>query len=287
MAPRASWKGFLKVGEVSCAVGLYTAASTSERIAFHTLNRKTGNRLQRVFVDSETGKPVDRDDQVKGYEVGSGDYVMLDAGEVASAVPDSDKTLSITAFIGCDDIDDLYFDKPYYIAPVDEGAEEAFALIRDGMRAKKVAALAQTVLFRRVRTVLIRAHEGGLIGTTLNFDYEVRNPAEVFADLPDIRVEGEMLDLAEHIIKTKRGSFDPRDFDDRYEAALADLVRAKIEGRTIQPRKEPEPEVPVDLMAALRESAAMAKPARRTTKPRGGGAKPKAPSHPSTRKKAG
>ncbi|WP_207101705.1 Ku protein [Paracoccus shandongensis] len=285
MAPRASWKGFLKVGEVSCAVGLYTAASTSERIAFHTLNRKTGNRLQRVFVDSETGKPVERDDQVKGYEIGSGDYVMLDAGEVASAVPDSDKTLSITAFIGCDDIDDLYFDKPYYIAPVDEGAVEAFALIRDGMRAKKVAALAQTVLFRRVRTVLIRAHEDGLIGTTLNFDYEVRNPAEVFADLPDIQIEGEMLDLAEHIIKTKRGKFDPRDFDDRYEAALAELVKAKIEGRTIQPRKEPEPEVPVDLMAALRESAAMAKPARRTTKPRGG-AKPKAPTRPSARKKA-
>lgn len=286
MAPRASWKGFLKVGEVTCAVGLYTAASTSERIAFHTLNRKTGNRLQRVFVDSETGKPVERDDQVKGYEIGPGDYVVLDPDEVASAVPDSDKTLSITAFIGCDDIDDLYFDKPYYIAPVDEGAVEAFAVIREGLRAKKVAALAQTVLFRRVRTVLIRAHEDGLIGTTLNFDYEVRDPAEAFADLPDIRVEGEMLDLAQHIIKTKRGTFDPRDFDDRYESALADLVRAKIEGRKIQPRKEPEPEQPVDLMAALRESAAMAKPTRRTTKPRGEGTKRKAPSRASTRKKA-
>jgi len=287
MAPRASWKGFLKVGEVSCAVGLYTAASTSERIAFHTLNRKTGNRVHRVFADSETGKPVERDDQVKGYEIGTGEYVMLDPDEVASAVPDSDKTLSITAFIGCDDIDDLYFDKPYYIAPVDEGAVEAFALIRDGMRAKKVAALAQTVLFRRVRTVLIRAHEGGLIGTTLNFDYEVRNPAEVFADLPDIRIPDEMLELAEHIIKTKRGKFDPRDFDDRYEAALAELVKAKIEGRTIRPRKESEPEEVVDLMAALRESAAMAKPRRRTAKPRGGGAKPKAPASSSTRKKAG
>lgn len=287
MAPRASWKGFLKVGEVSCAVGLYTAASTSERIAFHTLNRKTGNRVHRVFADSETGKPVERDDQVKGYEIGTGEYVMLDPDEVASAVPDSDKTLSIAAFIGCDDIDDLYFDKPYYIAPVDEGAVEAFALIRDGMRAKKVAALAQTVLFRRVRTVLIRAHEGGLIGTTLNFDYEVRNPAEVFADLPDIRIPDEMLELAEHIIKTKRGKFDPRDFDDRYEAALAELVKAKIEGRTIRPRKESGPEEVVDLMAALRESAAMAKPRRRTAKPRGGGAKPKAPASSSTRKKAG
>ena len=285
MAPRASWKGFLKVGEVGCPVALYTAASTSERIAFHTLNRKTGHRVNRVFVDSETGEPVDRDDQVKGYEIGSGEYVVLDPDEVASAVPDSDKTLSVTAFIGCDDIDDLYFDKPYYIAPTDTGAAAAFALIREGIRGKKVAALAQTVLFRRVRTVLIRAHEEGLIGTTLNFDYEVRDAEEAFADLPDIEVKGEMLDLAQHIIKTKRGRFDPRDFDDRYEAALAELVRAKIEGRTIQPRKEPKPEMVVDLMEALRESAALAKPRRRSpAKPRsgsGGGARTKTPSRAS------
>lgn len=243
--------------------------------------------MQRVFVDSETGETVDRDDQVKGYEIGPGEHVVLDPAELASAVPDSDKTLSVTAFIGCNDIDDLYFDKPYYIAPVDEGAVEAFSLIREGMRSRKVAALAQTVLFRRCRTVLIRAHEDGLIGTTLNFDYEVRDPAEVFADLPDTHIEGEMLDLAEHIIKTKRGTFDPRDFDDRYESALADLVRAKIEGRRIQPRKDPEPAEAVDLMAALRESAALAKPVRRTAKPRGGPAKPKAPARGSTRKKAG
>ena len=290
MAARANWKGFLKVGEVSCPVALYTAASTSERIAFHTLNRKTGNRLRRVFVDSETDAPVDRDDQVKGYEIASGEYVVLDADEVASAVPDSDKTLSITAFIGCDDIDDLYFDKPYYLVPTDEGAEETFALIREGMRGKKVAALAQTVLFRRVRTVLIRAHDSGLIATTLNFDYEVRDAADVFADIPDIRIPAEMLDLAQHIIKTKRRKFDPRDFDDRYESALADLVRAKIEGRTIQPRPEPAPEVPVDLMAALRESASLAarKPARRSAapgKPRGGARK--SPSRSSGSKKAG
>lgn len=285
MAPRANWKGFLKVGEVSCPVALYTAASTSDRIAFHTLNRKTGNRVRRVFVDEDTGKTVDRDEQVKGYEVASGEYVVLSPDEIAAAVPDSDKTLSITAFIGCDAIDDLYFDKPYYLAPTDAEAAEAFTLIREGMRKKKVAALAQTVLFRRVRTVLIRAHDDGLIATTLNFDYEVRDAEDVFADVPDIGIAGEMLDLAQHIIKTKRGQFDPRDFDDRYESALADLVRAKIEGRKIQPRKEAKPEPVVDLMEALRESAAMAKPRRRSSaKPRSGGARPKAPSR--SRKKA-
>ena len=286
MAPRANWKGFLKVGEVSCPVALYTAASTSDRIAFHTLNRKTGNRVRRVFVDEDTGKTVDRDDQVKGYEVASGEYVVLSPDEIAAAVPESDKTLSITAFIGCDDIDDLYFDKPYYLAPTDAEAAEAFALIREGMRKKKVAALAQTVLFRRVRTVLIRAHDDGLIATTLNFDYEVRDAEDVFADVPEIEIADEMLDLAQHIIKTKRGTFDPKDFDDRYESALAELVRAKIEGRKIQPRKEAKPEPVVDLMEALRESAAMAKPRRRSSaNPRSGGTRPKAPSR--SRKKAG
>jgi len=286
MAPRANWKGFLKVGEVSCPVALYTAASTSDRSAFHTLNRKTGNRVRRVFVDEDTGKTVERDDQVKGYEVASGEYVVLSPSEIAAAVPESDKTLSITAFIGCDDIDDLYFDKPYYLAPTDAEAAEAFALIREGMRKKKVAALAQTVLFRRVRTVLIRAHDDGLIATTLNFDYEVRDAEDVFADVPDIEIADEMLDLAQHIIKTKRGTFDPKDFDDRYESALAELVRAKIEGRKIQPRKEAKPEPVVDLMEALRESAAMAKPRRRSSaNPRSGGTRPKAPSR--SRKKAG
>lgn len=289
MAPRASWKGFLKVGEVSCGIALYPASSTSDRIAFHMLNRKTGNRIRRVLVDSETGRAVDRDDQAKGYETSAGNYIMLDPEDVAAAVPDSDKTLSVTAFIGCDDIDDLYFDKPYYLAPADAGAVEAFGLIREGMRGKKVAALAQTVLFRRVRTVLIRAHKGGLIGTTLNFEYEVRDAADVFADLPDVQTGGEMLELAQHIIKTKRGAFNPTAFDDRYEDALADLVRAKIEGRKIQPRKESPREQAVDLMAALRESAAQSKPARRrTSKPRGapksGSTKSRTPSSRSAKK---
>lgn len=255
MAPRASWKGLLKVGEVSCPVALYTAASTSERIAFHTLNRATGHRVRRQFVDSDTGKPVDRDEQVKGYEVGSGEYVMLDPEEVASAVPESDKTLSVSAFVGCGDIDSVYFDKPYYLAPADRHAEEAYALIREGMRARNVAALARTVLFRRVRTVLVRTHGSGLIATTLNFDYEVRSAEEAFDDIPDIRIKGEMLELAEHIIKTKRGKFDPSKFDDRYEAALADLVKAKLEGRKIEAPKEPKRDKVINLMAALRESA--------------------------------
>lgn len=257
VAQRANWKGFLKIAEMTCPVALYTAASSSERIAFHTLNRATGNRVHRQFVDSDTGKPVEKDDQVKGYEVTSGEYVLLEPDEVAAAVPFSDKTLAVETFIPCHEIDDVYFDKPYYLCPADRNAEEAYALIRDGLREKKAVALAQTVLFRRVRTLLIRAHGDGLIATTLNFDYEVRSAKEAFSEMPDLSIKGEMLELAKHIIKTKQGSFDPSQFDDRYEAALAELVKAKLEGKKIEPRKEPKQDKVVDLMAALRESAGM------------------------------
>lgn len=254
VAPRANWKGFIKFGEVACPVALYTAASSSERIAFNTLNRKTGNRVKREFVDSETGDPVERDDQVKGYEVENGQYIVLEPDEVAAAVPDSDKTLKIDAFIPCNEIDGVYFDKPYYLAP-DKMGTDAFVLLRDGMKKAKVAAIARTVLFRRVRTVLIRPHGKGLIATTLNFDYEVRSSEDAFEELPDLKIEGEMLELAEHIIGTKKGSFDARTFDDRYEAAVAELVKAKIEGRALPKKKAPAASKPSDLLQALRESA--------------------------------
>jgi DNA end-binding protein Ku len=274
VAPRANWKGFLKIADLTCPVALYTAASTAERIAFHTINRPTGNRVHRQFVDSETGKSVEKDDQVKGYEIGSGEYVTLEPEEIADAVPHSDKTLEVDAFIRCRDIDDVYFDKPYYLTPSDRHAEDVFVLIRDGLRTQQIAALAQTVLFRRVRTLLIHAHGDGLIATTLNFDYEVRPAKDAFDAVPDLKVKSEMLELAEHIIKTKKGTFDPAKFDDRYEAALAELVKAKMEGRKIEARKEPKPEKVVDLMAALRESAGMTgkKP---TAKPRSAGTKAK------------
>jgi DNA end-binding protein Ku len=255
-APRANWKGFIKFGEVACPVALYTAASSSGRIAFNTLNRKTGNRVRREFVDSQTGDPVERDDQVKGYEIENGQYIILEPDEVAAAVPESDKTLKIDAFIPCNEIDDVYFDKPYYLAP-DKMGTDAFVLLRDGMKKAKVAAIARTVLFRRMRTVLILPHGKGLIATTLNFDYEVRSSAEAFQELPDLKIEGEMLELAEHIIGTKKGSFDARTFEDRYETAVAELVKAKIEGRSLPKKKAPAISKQSDLLQALRESAGL------------------------------
>ncbi|WP_421929035.1 Ku protein [Neoaquamicrobium sediminum] len=266
MATRALWKGHLSVGELSCAVALYAAATTSDRVSFHIVNRKTGNRVRREYVDEETGKPVDRDDQVKGYETSKGNYVLLEPDEIAAAVPESDKTLAVESFVLCDDVDTVYFDKPYFVAPADEAAEEAFAVMREGMRKKKVVALARAVLFRRVRTLLIRPRGSGLLANTLNFDYEVRAADDAFDAVPEMKIKGEMLDLAKHIIDTKSGTFDPSAFDDRYDAALAELVKAKAEGREIEkPKRKREGKV-IDLMEALRESAAAAGKGKRNAK---------------------
>ncbi|MEH6691094.1 MAG: Ku protein [Pseudorhizobium pelagicum] len=258
---RAQWRGFVKFGEVSCGVALYTAASTSDRITFNTINTATGNRVNRVFVDSETEDLVPKEAQTKGFEVENGQYIIIDPDELASTIPENDKTLEIEAFIPCSDVDDVYFDKPYYLTPSDRTGSDAFIALRDAMRKSKVAAIARTLLFRRMRTVLIRPHGMGLIATTLNYDYEVRSSAKAFEDMPKLKIEGEMLDLAKHIISTKMGEFDPATFDDRYEAALAALVKAKVEGKAIPKRKKVEVSKPNDLLAALRESAGALKSA--------------------------
>lgn len=269
MAPRANWKGYLKVGELSCPVALYTAASTSDRVSFHIINRETGNRVHRQMVDADTGRQVESDDIVKGYEVSSGQYVFLEPDEVKAAVPESDKTLELETFIPCDGIDTIFIDRPYYLAPADKPAAEVFELIRKGLSEKNVAALARTVLFRRLRTVLIRPSEQGMTASTLNYDYEVRPAKEIFSDIKTFKIDGEMLDLAEHIIDTKRGEFDPAGFDDRYEAALAELIKAKIEGRKLKKKPKLEPKKVSSLLDALRQSAgdkktAPNKPAKKT-----------------------
>ncbi|AYD04748.1 Ku protein [Neorhizobium sp. NCHU2750] len=259
MAARASWKGHLKIGDIGCAVALYTAVSTSEKLSFNILNKKTGNRVERQFVDSETGKPVDREDQVKGYEIEGGRHIVLEPDEIADLMPESDKLLTVSSFIECNDIDKLYFDRPYYLALVESEDAEALRLLARAMTDENVAAIAEGVLFRRNRTLLIRPDgHGAIIATTLNFDYEVRSAGTTFKNIPEIKFEKEMLTLAQHIISTKSGSFKPEDYHDRYDAALVELVKAKMEGRK-PPKRNAEPKGKIiDLMDALRESARMA-----------------------------
>ncbi|TCM58249.1 Ku protein [Rhizobium sp. PP-F2F-G48] len=254
MARRASWKGQLKMRDLTCAVGLYTAISASEKISFNIINRKTGHRVERQFVDSETGKPVERDDQIKGYPLDNGDYIAIEGDDLAALMPDSDKVLNVTRFIALDEIDTLYFDRPYHLAPVEDHDAETLALLARTMREEKVAAIAEAILFRRNRTVLIRPQDDTLIATTLNFDYEVRSAKTAFKSIPEIDFDEEMLELAGHIIGTKSGSFDPETYSDRYNDALADLVKAKIEGRSIEKKTPPKPDNVVDLKEALRQS---------------------------------
>jgi DNA end-binding protein Ku len=288
LSPRASWKGFLKVAEVAVPVALYAAVSATERIALHTINRPTGHRVRREFVDAETSQTVDRDDQVKGYEVTKDAYVTLEPEEVEAVIPHGDKTLSVSAFVDLAGVDDLYFDKPYYLAPSDGSAEETFALVHHGMRAAKVAAVADAVLFRRPRKLLIRPLGSGLVASTLNYDYEVRSAVEAFTGIPATAITGEMLDLAAHIIKTKQGKFDPREFQDRYENALAELVKLKLEGKTIPKRAPPRSEVAVNLMQALRDSAGgTPRPSTKTAAKKKAGRRAAAKPRPAARPKAG
>jgi DNA end-binding protein Ku len=269
MAARAVWSGVIKVAEIVCPVKMYTAATTAERISLHLLNRKTGHRLRRVYVDDKTNKPVEAEDQVKGYETHEGSYVVLEPEEIKAAIPDSDKTLAVDKFIACNRIEPTYFDKPYYLLPASDATEDSFILLREALRSKKAAAIAHTVLFRRLRPVLIRAHRKGLIATTLNFDYEVRASSDAFRDIENRKIEPELLELAQHILKTKAGEFEPDKFEDRYEDALAEMVRAKIEGRKIVPLRQPEPTKPNDLLEALRLSAGeSAKSSERSKAPR-------------------
>jgi DNA end-binding protein Ku len=220
-------------------------------------------------VDSATGETVEKDDQVKGYETEKDQYIVLEPDEIAEASPTSDKTLDVSAFVAFSEIDEAYFDKPYYLAPTDRIGAEAFIVIREGLRRRDAAAIAHAVLFRRLRTLLIRPHGAGLLATTLHFDYEIRSAAEAFSNIPDLRIKAEMLDLAKHIIQTKQGAFDPSQYEDRYEAALADLVKAKLEGRSVVAPPKRQPRKAVDLMQALRDSAGLAAPkSQRRAKPK-------------------
>ncbi|KAA3498905.1 MULTISPECIES: non-homologous end joining protein Ku [Rhizobium/Agrobacterium group] len=255
MNRRASWKGHLAFADFNCEIGLYSALTSTEKISFNIVNRKTGHRVERQYVDSDTGEAVGRDDQVKGYERDNGDYIIIEGDEIAKLMPESDKVIRIRHFLECDEIDKLFFDKPYYLAPTQEGGEEALTLLAKAMEDENVVALGEAVLFRRNRMLLIRPSGKALVATTLNFGYEVRAESTVFKSIPDIQFDDEMLELAGHIIKTRAGTFDPSDYSDRYNDALAELVKAKIEGREIQRRPAPKQDNVIDLKEALRRSA--------------------------------
>ena len=207
MAPRAYWKGYLKLSLVSCPIALYPAASSSERVSFNRINKKTGNRLKQQNVDAETGAPVDKEDIGRGYEIGKGQYLLVEDEELEQVKIESSHTIEIDSFVPRAEIDERYIDSPYYVAPTDQVGQEAFAVIRDAIRERGMVGLGRVVLTRRERVVMLEAFDKGLLATALRYAYEVREPAAYFDDIPDLKLPAEMSELAGHIIATKAGAF--------------------------------------------------------------------------------
>jgi DNA end-binding protein Ku len=254
MAPRAYWKGYLKLSLVSCPIQLFPAISEREKIRFHQINRKTGNRIKYSKVDAATGNPVSDDDIVKGYEVGKGRYVEITDDELEAVGIGSTHTIEIDQFVPTDEIDQLYWNVPYYITPEGEIGRQAFAVIREAIKNEGMVALGNVVFTTREHAIAIGPRGKGMLGVTLRYPYEIRKEADYFDDIPDEKVPKDMLNLATHIVETKAGHFAPEKFQDHYENALKELIKKKQHGEKLEKPKERAPAKVVNLMDALRKS---------------------------------
>jgi DNA end-binding protein Ku len=255
MAERANWKGYLQLSLVSCPVALYPATSDREKIRFHQVNRRTGHRIKMQRVDAETGKVVDYEDVVKGYETDKDTYVSVSKEELETIELESTRTIEIDQFVPADEIDPLYYLRPYYIAPDDEVGQQAFAVIRETLRKEDKVALGRVVLTNREHVIVLQARGKGILGMLLRYPYEVRDEKEYFFDIEDVDTPKDMIDLAGHILRGKAGHFEPKKFVDHYETALRELLRQKESGRPIEAKKRREPARVINLMEALRRSA--------------------------------
>jgi DNA end-binding protein Ku len=253
MAPRANWKGFLKLSLVSCSVGLVQATSSRERVRFNLINRETGNRVRFRQIDAETGEDVPEGDRIKGFKAADGSYVLLEPEELDEVALESTHTIDIETFVPRKDIDEIYLDTPYYLFPEDEVGVEAFAVIRDAMRATGLVGIARVVLHNHELVLMLEPLDKGIKATALRYQDEIRDAKEYFSDIETVKVPKDMLELAEHILKTKRGHFDPSQFSDRYEDALKALIKAKQAGKPA-PAVPERPSNVINLMDALRRS---------------------------------
>ena len=254
---RPYWKGYLKLALVSCPIALYTASSSSERVAFRQLNKNTGNRLRQQLVDDVTREPVEAADKGRGYEYAKNAYLLIEDEELEAIEVESNHMIEIDSFVPRSQIDERFLDSPYYIGPSDPVGQEAFAVIREAMRGKAMVALGRVVLAKRERVIMLQPWEKGLMGTTLRYPYEVRDSKDYFYDIPDVKVAPDMLKLAEHILSSKEATFDPTLFVDRYEQAVLQLLEKKRQGMpaaTVRPFVAPT--TVVNLMDALRRSIA-------------------------------
>jgi DNA end-binding protein Ku len=274
MAPRAYWKGYLKLSLVSCPIALYPATSERDKVRFHQINKDTGNRIRYQKVDAETGDEVDAGDIVKGYEVGKGEYLEIEPEELEAVAIESKRTIDIDQFVPRKEIDELYLNTPYYIVPDGEVGQQAFAVIREAIRDQEMVGIAKIVLTTREHMIALEARDNGMLGITLRYPYEVRKAGDYFDDIADEKIPKDMLELARHIVKTKAGHFHPDQFEDTYEQSLKQLIRAKQAGKPVEREERREPAKVINLMDALRKSVAAEK------KPPAERARSRRPAHP-------
>ncbi len=254
MAPRANWKGFLRLSLVTCPVALYPATSDSEKISFNQLNRQTGHRIKYAKVDADTGEEVPNEDIVKGYKVDTDTFIEVTKDELENVALESTRTIDIDEFVDRSEIDPRYLIRPYYLRPDGKVGHDAFAVIRETIREMNKVAIGRVVLTNREHIIALEPLDKGLMGMLLRYPYEVRSEDEYFDEIQDVKVTKDMLDLAKHIVNQKTGRFEPEKFEDQYETALIDLINQKRAGKPITPKERPRGENVVDLMEALRRS---------------------------------
>jgi DNA end-binding protein Ku len=269
MAARPFWKGYMKLSLVTCPVAMMSATSEAEKVRFHVLNRRTGNRIQSQYVDAETGKPVDEADEVKGYARGEDDYVLLDDEELESIELESARTIDIQSFVGAESIDWIWYDTPYYLTPDDPIGEEAYCVIRDAMRSTEMVGVSRLVLNRRERAVILKPRDNGIVVWTLRFGDEVRDASEYFASIRDVKPDAELMRLIGDLIKSRKKAWSPEMVADPVQERLIDIIEAKKKGTgkakaaRQEPREEAAPSNVINIMDTLRRSVSAAK------KPRG------------------
>src|SRR4051794_10072497 len=257
MAPRANWKGFLRLSLVTCPVALYPATSDTEKVSFNQINRKTGHRIKYAKVDADTGEEVAAEDIMKGYKVDTDTYIEVTKDELDDIALESTRTIEIDEFVPKTDIDNRYLIRPYYLVPDGKVGHDAFAVIRETIKSMNKVAIGRVVLTNREHIIALEPLDKGLMGTLLRYPYEVRNEKEYFDDIQDVKVTKDMLDLAKHIVEQKSGTFEPEQFEDRYEQALIDLINQKRNGLGTTAKTAPKSGGNViNLMDALKRSLA-------------------------------
>jgi DNA end-binding protein Ku len=257
MAPRANWKGFLRLSLVTCPVALYPATSDTEKVSFNQINRKTGHRIKYAKVDADTGEEVASEDIVKGYKVDTDTYIEVSKDELEDIALESTHTIEIDEFVPKSEIDNRYLIRPYYLVPDGKVGHDAFAVIRETIRSMNKVAIGRVVLTNREHIISLEPLGNGLMGTLLRYPYEVRSEKDYFDGIHDVKVTKDMLDLAKHIVEKKSGAFEPDRFEDHYESALVDLINKKRSGVRVTAKAAPKTGGNViNLMDALKRSLA-------------------------------